>query len=322
LGAWRLCPYMEQKRATRSIHRLVAELADGQHGVVGHAQLIELGLTAKQIQAWLAAGRLHRIYRGVYAVGRATINRRGWWMAATLTSGEGAVLSHASAAGLWNVISPRERVDVTVPTTAGRCRRKGLMIHRTSSLPTEELTELERIPVTGLARTLLDLSSSAPRRTLERALDEAEYLRLYDGRALQAVIEAHPARAHRLARVISEHVVGTTLTNKGFEEEFLLLCRRHRLPDPLVHVPIGPYEADFLWPRAMLIVETDDRSHRRLSTFERDHDKDAYLQDLGYMVRRVTWRQMQRDSDGVAERLAALIERRTRERVRPRADGL
>jgi very-short-patch-repair endonuclease len=147
------------------------------------------------------------------------------------------------------------------------------------------------------------------RRPLEKALDEAAYLRLYDGIACGRVIEDHPERSGRLKACIEEHVIGTTRANDGLEERFFLLCRRHGLPDPLVHQPIGPYEVDFLWREQRVIVETDDRaSHLRAASFERDHRKTAYLQDLGYDVRRVTSRMLKADEAGVMDAIKRRVE--------------
>ena len=231
-------------------------------------------------------------------------------MAATFTAGEGALLSHTSAAALWGIGRPRERVEVTVPTRAGRGKRKGLTIHRTSCVPTGEATSRENIPVTSLPRTLIDLADVLDRRTLERALDESEYLRLYDGAAIARAVRAHPGRAgaRRLAKAIEEHTIGTARTNDGLEEGFFLLCRAHHIPQPLVHQDIGPYAVDFLWPAQRLLVETDDASHRRSSTYESDRDRDAYLEDHGYRVRRFTWRKIEREPAEVARQMRTLLE--------------
>lgn len=291
---------------------LIARLADRQHGVVGHGQLVELGLSDPGIHRRIRAGRLHPVYRGVYAVGHSRIGRRGWWMAATLTAGDGAVLSHHSAAALWGLRRPRERIDVTVPTRAGRRRRNGLTIHRTSSLPKADVTCKENIPVTSLPRTLIDVAEVIDRRALERTLDEAEYLRLYNDHQIAAAIGTHGGRAgaRRLAKTIAEHVVGSTRTNEGLEEKFLLLCRAHGIPDPIVHAQVGPYEVDFLWPEQRVIVETDDATHRRASTYESDRDRDAYLDDLGYRVRRFTSRKIDHQPEEVIRLLLAALDGR------------
>lgn len=291
---------------------LIARLADRQHGVVGHGQLVALGLSGPGIHRRIRAGRLHPVYRGVYAVGHSRIGRRGWWMAATLAAGEGAVLSHHSAAALWGLRRPRERIHVTVPTRAGRRRRKGLTIHRTSWLPEVDVTTSENIPVTSLPRTLIDIAEMIDRRALERTLDEAEYLRLYNDRRVAAAMAAHSGRvgARRLAKTIAEHVVGSTRTNEGLEEDFLLLCRANGIPDPVVHARVGPYEVDFLWPEQRVIVETDDASHRRTSTYESDRDRDAYLDDAGYRVRRFTSRKIRNEPAEVVRLLLAALSGR------------
>ena len=299
---------MEAKPATPPVDRLIAELADVQHGVVALHQLIAIGLGRHAIQQRVQRGRLHRVYRGVYAVGRRRINREGWWMAATLTTG--GVLSHRSAAALWALADPIERDHVTIPTSAGRRDRRGLTIHRTSSLPNADTTTHDGIPVTTVPRTLVDLAESVTRRTLERMLDEAEYRRLLDLTALQAVLAANSGRvgAKRLAKAVDEHTIGTTRTNDGLEERFFAVCRDAGLPDPVVKAHIGRYEVDFLWPDARLIVETDDRaSHERNASYESDRDRDGYLQEAGYRVRRFTWRKIANDPDEVVRSLRALL---------------
>ena len=301
---------MAVKGASPGRDRLIADLAEVQHGVISHGQLIALGLSRQAIHDRVRRGRLHVVYRGVYAVGRQRVDARGRWMAATLSVGEGAVLSYTSAAGLWGLIAARQRVEVTVPSQAGRKRRRDVTVHRSRSLPSHELARKDNIPLTSLARTLLDVSTVFERRQLEKALDEASFLRLYDGMSLQRVIADHPERATKLKACIAEHVAGDTHANEGLEERFFLLCRHHRLPDPLVHQPIGPYEVDFLWAQARVIVETDDRSsHLRAASFERDHVKTAYLQDLGYHVRRVTSRMLDQDGRGMLNGLKARLER-------------
>jgi hypothetical protein len=275
--------------------------------VAGLDQLVALGLSRQAVQKRVRSGRLHCIYRGVYAVGHRRIRREGWWMAATLTTD--GVLSHRSAAALWRLMSPIERDEVTVPSRAGRGRRKGLTIHRTSSLPDSEITTKDGIPVTTVPRTFIDLAEILSRRKLERTLDEAEHRRLFDLTAIRTSIEAHLGRvgAKRLANTVDEHTVGTTGTNDGLEEQFFLFCRARGIPEPLVKQRIGPYEVDFLWPTAKLVVETDDRSHRRIANYESDRDRDAYLQERGYRVRRVTSRKLTRGPDEVERSLRALL---------------
>jgi predicted transcriptional regulator of viral defense system len=288
----------------------IAALADRQHGVVARRQLLALGLSRSAIDHRLRSGRLFRVGHGVYAVGRRRITQEGRWMTATLAAGDDSVLSHRSAAGLWRIARPGGAVELTVPTTAGRRRRRRVIIHRTGSLPADEVTRHNAIPVTTVPRTLLDLAEIATRRELERALDEAQFIRRLDLPATRAVLDRHPSRtgARRLARALDDHVIGTTRTNDGLEEDFFLMCRSAGIPAPLVKEQIGPYEVDFLWPDARLVIETDDRaSHERNSTYEADRDRDAYLDDLGYRVRRYTWRKIKSEPEEVLSAIRRLL---------------
>jgi very-short-patch-repair endonuclease len=155
---------------------LAAHIAAQQHGVITAAQLSRAGLSRAAVVRWTRAGRLHRLYRAVYAVGHPNLSSAGRWIAAVLACGDGAVLSHESAAALWN-ISPRcpSTVHVTVPSHNGRGRREGIRLHRSATLTPEDVTRRRNIPVTTHARTLRDLGYG-PERT--RSDLERRFLRL------------------------------------------------------------------------------------------------------------------------------------------------
>ena len=150
---------------------LVAKIAERQHEVVTIAQLLWAGLTPRQVTLRVKAGRLHRIHRGVYAVGHRKLSREGTWMAAVLACGPEAALSHASAAQLWS-LTPRSPASshVTVPGSAGRANRRGIVLHRSSTLIPGDVTRKKSIPVTTLARTQRDMgwSTERTRSDLER----------------------------------------------------------------------------------------------------------------------------------------------------------
>lgn len=215
-------------------------------------------------------------------------------MAATLACGDGAGVSHFDAAGLWGLVAPRSgHVHVTVPTRAGRARRKGLWLHRVPLTPAEASTR-RRIAVTTPARTLVDLAAVLPVRAVERAIDEAHYLRLIDDGAIKSALDRSAGRAgeRRLAAILQRHEPGSTRTRSELEERFLALCTAHHLPRPCVNAVIEGYEVDFLWPAAGLVVETDGyAAHARRGTLERDHERDIRLRAAGYEVLRFTWRQ-------------------------------
>jgi hypothetical protein len=170
----------------RPVDRAIARLAGVQHGVVSTRQLAELGVSPRAVSHRCAAGRLHRIHHGVYAVGHPVVSRHGRWLAAVLACGPDAALSHASAAALWELrATAATRIDVSVPGAGGRSR-PGLRIHRRPALQT---TTKDGIPVTTVAWTLFDLAATMPRRALERAMDGAEVQHLLDLSALDASYE-------------------------------------------------------------------------------------------------------------------------------------
>jgi hypothetical protein len=300
---------MEGKLAQRSVDSIVAELAGVQHGVVSRRQLRDLGLTAKAVDSRLQRGRLQTLHRGVYAVGHAAVGVDGKRLAAVLAHGPHAVLSHRSAADLWELRrSDSPRMEVTVGTQGGRARRPGILVHR-SALEPFEATTVRRIPVTTPARALLDLAEVVPRRGLERAADQAEALRLFDLDAVQATIAAHPHRhgAARLRRLLAAYDVGEQLTRSELEERFLALCERAGVPRPAVNARVAGLEVDFYWPATSLVAELDRvRHHRTRAAFERDRERDAHLLLNGIRTLRLTSRRIATNPDDTARLVLAL----------------
>jgi len=279
-------------------------LAVRQHGVVSRRQLEALGLGRGAIAARVRREGLHRVHRGVYAVGLPTLTRKGRFMAAVLAGGPGAVLSHRSAADLWGLPKGSARtIEITVRVDSGR-KVDGVTAHRNVLHPEDVVTK-HGILVTRPGRTLVDLADVVRRRTLERAIDEAEYLRL-DCAGLAPV---HGRRGYgRLRAVLAEHSPGTTRSRSDLEEDMLALCVRYDLPRPVLNTHVEGYEADCLWRPQRLIVEADGwGAHRTRRAFERDRTRDAHLTVAGYRVVRVTDERMQRDPSGVAAQLRSLL---------------
>jgi very-short-patch-repair endonuclease len=280
--------------------RAIAELARRQHGVVARAQLRALGLGDDAIDWRVRRRRLHRVHRGVYVVGYPHLTRNAGFMAAVLACGERAALSHFSAAVLWGLLSNEGKIHVTAPT----CRaRRGLVVHR-AQLAEEEIGKRAGIAVTSPARTLIDLADVAPKRTLERAFDEAEYLRL----DCSGLAPRHGRRGSgRLASVLAVHAAGSTRTRSELEEMFLALCDRHGLPRPEVNVHVEGYECDFVWREQRLIVETDGgAAHGTTRARNRDPLRDGDLMIAGWRVWRITYERLLREPDAIADQLIGL----------------
>jgi AraC-like DNA-binding protein len=272
----------------------VVALAAGRFGVVSRTELRDLGMSRDAIDHWLRAGRLLALHRGVYAVGHSALRREGRWLAAVLACGEGAVLSHRSAAAHWGLLhTDQSRVDVIAPAT--RRGVPGIRLHRSRSLDARDTTNHRGIPVTTVARTLLDLAATVQSHLLERALAQAERLRLYDHTAITDVIAR--SNGHRATAILAQATAREPkLTKSGWEVRMLELIRNAGLPEPLVNEPHdvpdhGECKPDFHWPAHNLIVETDGwDTHRTRQAFEDDRAKDAALTAAGYRVVRFTWR--------------------------------
>lgn len=277
-------------------------------------QLYALGLSKDQVSDRVRIGWLHRLYRGVYAVGHRRLTIQGQWMAATLAAGKRAVLSHESAASLWGIRAfGSGMLHVTIPEGSGRARRPGLVIHRIATLRVGERIRHLGIPVTTTARTILDLAGFLPRRGLERAIDEADRLRLCGGQDLEEIVELHSgqAGAGALRRVLDSHSVGSTVTRSELEERFLALCRKYRLPQPELNVVLLDFVIDFLWRDARLVVEVDGHaSHGTRRAFQSDRDRDGRLAVSGYRVLRFTWWDVTRRPGLVADRVRRMLQPR------------
>jgi hypothetical protein len=272
--------------------------------------LLDLGLGPHGIAERIGTERLHRIHRGVYAVGPARLRTEGCWLAGVLACGPGAVLSHRSAAALWEIRpSAAAAIDVTVPARSGRARRPGIRVHRSRRLPAEETAVVDGIPVTTVARTLLDLADVLPTQPLKRAIDESEYRGLFDLTSLRAVVEGNPGR--RGATVLALAREPPQRTRSELEVDFLAFCRSHGIPQPVVGATIAGYEVDFSWPEALLVVETDGAAaHRTRSAFESDRTRDRRTLRAGYDTVRLTSRALAEEGHEVARDLRELLRRR------------
>jgi len=298
----------------------LAALAVRQYGVFGLDQIAELGLSASAARARVASGRLHRIHQSVYSmVPLSLLGRDGRYMAAVLSCGPDAVLSYRCAAALYEIRGTAQaKIDVTV---RGRSHRKhaGVDVHRSTTLTPDDVTTVHGIPCTTVARTLLDLAQVIKGRPLERALDQAEILQLLDLDALLDQIERNKARpaAKRLRAVLDQHYVGSTPTWSELEEAFLAACRQAGLPMPDVNAFIDPNDGDptairvdFVWRNQRVIVETDGhQTHRTRQAFEEDRLRDQRLAVAGWVVIRITWRQLTQRPTEVTDRIAQLLSR-------------
>lgn len=275
---------MREKVANADVQ--VARIAARQHGVASQEQLISAGLSTSAISRRVRKGQLHRVHRGVYAVGHPGLSLYGRWMAAALTCGEGAAVSHRSAAELWGLLTSIERsIDVSISGIGGKARRPGIRLHRRTAFGQELVTRRHGIPVTKPAQTIVDLRGCVSARESRRAIRQANVLGLPIGPE-----------------------TGRDRTRSDLERDFLRLCRRFHLPTPEVNVRVGPHLVDFLWRDRRLVVETDGyRFHRGKAAFEEDRARDLDLRGLGYEVRHFTYRLVHEEPARIATDLRDVL---------------
>lgn len=308
---------MEQ---TRALDERIAELAEGQHGVVARRQLLASGVGEEAIEVRLRAGRLHRLHRGVYSVGYRVVSREARWMAAVLFAGPGAVLSHYSAAALWGMRAPSSRaIEVTTPK---KSRSRGTIQRHFALLPPDEVTEHRGIPVTTVPRTLFDLAAVSSIDAVEHALRESEYLRLHDRLSLPDLLARYPRRCGSVTVrecLRRRRSLPAGRARSWLELEFLPFLRREGLPRPRLNVWLQVREksiqVDCLWPGKVVIELDGFAGHGTRVAFREDRARDRRLRVAGYGVTRIAPEQLEDEPEALAADLRALFEE-GRERAR------
>jgi Protein of unknown function (DUF559) len=283
-------------------------MARRQYGIVDDADLFGLGFGRGAIQHQLKLGRLHRLYAGVYAVGHTRLTLQARWLAAVRACGDGALLSHRTGATSWDLMrATGGAIHVTV--VRSQRPKRGIVLHQVRSLDSRDRVIHDAIPVTSLARTLLDVAETESTQTLRRVWDEAERLRLLDVVAVEELCERSPGRRglKPLSALLAD-IQPTGETKRELEALFFDFCHSQGLPLPACNVLVRGYEVDAFWPSYRLIVELDSwEFHRGRRAFERDRERDAILQAAGYRVIRVTWRRLTQDPAEVAALLRRLM---------------
>lgn len=309
---------------------VIDRLSVRQHGIVGRRQLLVAGVPQHVVDYRVGKRRLHPVYPGVYRLGpvRARFSRE---MAAVLACGDGAVVSHGSAATLWGLrpdpgpgrAPARERrgggggraqiVDVSIRHGC-RSPGPGVRVHRIATLESAEITTTHGIPVTAPPRTILDVGAYCGVRELERMVATAERRGLASRRQIAALVARFPRRrGTRALRSLLAQEAGAGFVRSEAESLLQALVRKAGLESPRTNVVVHGYEVDSLWPQARLVVEIDGFAfHSSRAAFERDRDRDSALTGAGYRVIRVTWRQLKAAPEVFLVRLAQALARRGR----------
>ncbi len=292
-------------------------LAAGQHGLVSHAQVVELGLTPSAIRHGCRTRRWHRVLPGVYRLSGAIETPQLRAMAAVLGGGRAAVLSHGSAAALLGL--PGFAIDpVTISVPRSRRHLEGVRIEQSLALPEHHRRRVDGIPCTSVARTTFDLCGDLPRKRAERALDNALSRRMVTVPALWRVLDdlAVQGRAGTvvLRALLTERGPRYVAPESELEARFIALVARHHLPAPERQADLGDADSwigrvDFVWRQARLVVEVDGAAfHDGWVDRRRDQERDARLVATGWAILRLAWADVVDEPERVAARIRARLD--------------
>ena len=290
---------------------LVASLVASQRTIATHEQLLRLGLTRRVIAHWIATGRLHIEFRGVYSIVNGQLPPLAREQAALLACGEGAFLSHRSAAFVWGMrkIAP---AIVEVSVRGRYCSsRVGVKVHRIRAIDDREVRHHEGLWVSLPARAVLEVAAVAPGELVD-VIDEGLARRVLDRRELERVLARNrPCRgAARLAALLGDETA-MAITRSKAEKAFLRLMRDAGLPRPEVNEQFGSYVPDFMWRRERLIVELDSPTfHGGPGAFQNDREKDLFYRDARFDVLRFTREHVVHEPARVLVRVVRALARR------------
>lgn len=301
----RLAHSMCGQSTLRHDDEAIARLATRQHGVVARAQLVELGLSARQIEHRIALGRLRPVHRGVYAVGHDALSQHGRWMAATLLRGPDAVLSHRAACALLG-LRASSVVEVTSPR---KLARPGIVAH-VGVVPHDERTVHDGILTTTAARALLDIAPRLTVQQLERAVDEAEIRRLAGPLSIAELIARYPRRpgTPKLREILRRGGLGLNVTRSELEAAFLAIVDAAGLERPIMNERVEGFLVDAAWPADRLVVELDGfTTHRTRRAFRADRRRDRVLGARGWRPHRFAWEDVFLEPDRTGRELHRLL---------------
>lgn len=289
-------------------------MAGRQHGIVARRQLLALGFNSREIEHRIGRGRLHVVMRGVYAVGWPELTERRRWMAAVLACGEGAALSHQSAAALWGIGKERRgRLDISVRRRS-ELERPGLRVRARAKLDVARIVVKDGIPVTEVVQTLVDLATELPPRRVERAINEADKHDLIDPETLRSRLGSYKGEpgVKPLRTLLDKRTF--RLSDSDLEILFRPISAEAGLPFPLSKQIVNGWKVDFFWPDLGLVVETDGlRYHRTASTQTRDARRDRAHALVGMTPLRFTHYEVKYEPTQVRQELrraAAMLKAR------------
>ena len=294
----------------RTVERKLAEIADREHGVVTRRALLRAGVTRAEIEHRMRTGALLREYPGVYRVGHRAPSMEARYLAAGRACGDGALLSGRAAAHLLKLL----KGVAPPPEVTARTERRieGIMTRHRRKLDRDDATAVRGIPVTSVARTLVDLAPALTLEDLARACHEAGVLYGTTPANVEAVIARRPNSPGiaKLRKVMRGEV---PVTLSRLERAFLALLEERRLPLPATNRAVGGRRVDCHWAEQRLTVELDGyRFHNSRHAWERDRRRERECRARGDEFRRYTYGDVLEDPAFMLGELRELLTRRPR----------
>jgi len=291
----------------------IAAIAAREHGIVDSLQLARAGVARSTTVRWVESRRLFRTHHRVYSiVPPSMLSQEGRWLAAVKAAGPLAVLSHGPSGQLQGIVSRRHRyaLDVSLMDRR-RVRVPGILVHRPRNLEPRDVMTRLGIPTTNATRTVWDMSFNHSPTPVRRAFEKAERSGWLSRDRLRTLSASSPNRrgSGLIRELLADRIVPLSEVRSWLEELLVTICGDGGIPFPAVDVPLLGYEIDFVWERARFVVEADGGDHLDPTRRDRDNARDIALGRAGFMVRRYSYRAMNRRDAVAAEILEILRER-------------
>jgi very-short-patch-repair endonuclease len=289
-----------------AVERAIARIGRRQDNVITLTQLLDAGIGRRGVAHRVKVRTMQRLHRGVFLLGAAPPTPMARARAAAMATGDGAVVSHRSAAGLLGLLATTGGdVDVTV---VGRNpgAEPGIRLHRPRALARHDVTSMRGTPVTSVARTICDLAATESAGQVEQAFQEALYREIVTPDRLAEVLAREPRR--KGAGVIRALLDDPRMTRSERERRLSKLIAKAQLPKPLTNVHLHGFLVDAYWPEEGLVLEFDGwRAHGHRNAFERDRKRDQVMLANALRPMRATDRHLEHEPVALVARIAQAL---------------
>ena len=289
---------------SRTVERIIARIAGRAHGIVTKAELLRAGITMMEIRRRVEKGLLIPIHRGVYRVGHAAPSQDATFIAAVKACGEGAALSGRAAGYLLGLIKGRPPQPEVTARTERRVKR--IKTKRCRRLHRSDIITFRGIPVTSVARTLVDLAAVLTEAELARACHEAGVKYGTTPRHVAEVLERRPGSpGARKLRAIMRGEIPVSLSE--MERVFFEALREANLPLPETNRSADGRRVDVRWPGILTVELNSYQFHNSRHAWEQDQQRRREARKRGEEFRLYTWTDVTDEREAMLAELTELL---------------